>query len=564
MVIAVSCISTCPPLQLPRRRQWLTLRRASRAEPRKTRLLHVFEYSLQDVDELRNYIAIGSTATSSYLGQVILLQRECVDHIVNAWRGDRLIATELCLAGSKHRIVIASCHVPHSDNDEDTFHEALRDVIQLFIDYKHLPIVLLGDLNCPPGSERTVALEAAILARRGKILKSGCPTRFGRWSAAELDYVCYNQQFCDLLLPEPGSLELQAHTDTHKELGSDHCCVSLFAALRDSSASVSMPSGRRRRHRLSRCRRWTVDSDRLASALHECAPDFACKDLQGQWESLKELASRSSAPKTSLRYHDSPTLKALCRTRRMSTDSSEKAALTRHIVALRYSQRAAWLQQLHDRCRMGDCDAIKYLKQRLSSPKGSTHAYIKQHGGVQQAADDLQQHYATLFNPANPPEDQQIVDRATHLFSERALTSPSPDFSEEEVGQAISRLKASRTSGVSGISNEYLVAMWGNPEGRPLLIRHLSALLHAESLPKGLLAAQVALIPKVREISKPSDYRPINLLECIHRLFSWLLICRLTPSWRLPKVQMGGIKGCQVADALLAAQSRVTRHSRSL
>ena len=521
----------------------------------------VYEYLLHETEELRNYTAIGSASTSSHLGQMILLQKECVEHVISAWRGDRFIAVELVLAGTGHRVIVASCHLPHSHNDDELFLDALRDLVQLFIQKRDTPIILLGDFNCEQGSERGITSDSCFTLRGCRFFRTNSATRFGKHSETELDYLCCNQAFQQLLLPDEGAAKIQSHPTTRLELGSDHCCISFMAALHDPRATV-ISSRRRRQYRSSRCKRWQVDPDKLREILPTIAHDFTGTDLQGQWQVLKRVAEQVSTPRTSMKYQDSTILKNLCLRRRLATDPLEKAELTRQVVSLRHLEKSAWIQNLHSRSRQGDCNAIRYLKQRLRPPKGNIHEFVQKKGSISNAATALKLHHEQLFSPDIPEQHQRAIAAAMQTFQERAAVAPSPDFSEEEVQSALDRLQQDKTSGPSGISNELLIQLWDLPDGRPLLCHHLNGLLRADSLPHGLCQAQVALIPKIANITGPKDYRPINLIDCIHKVFSWLLVSRLQPHWTMPEIQMGGMKGTQVCDALMAAQARVTKDSK--
>ena len=148
------------------------------------------------------------------------------------------------------------------------------------------------------------------------------------------------------------------------------------------------------------------------------------------------------------------------------------------------------------------------------------------------------------------------------MFSERSRTAPSPDFTIEEIKLCIDRLWPHKTAGPPGMSNEYLISLWELDDGQQLLCDFLNRLLRADDLPSALREAQVILIPKVISVTGPGDYRPINLLECINKVFCWLLATRLATMWNAPQVQLGGIKGLQVCDALMTAQCRTTRDSK--
>ena len=72
----------------------------------------------------------------------------------------------------------------------------------------------------------------------------------------------------------------------------------------------------------------------------------------------------------------------------------------------------------------------------------------------------------------------------------------------------------------------------------------------------------VALLPKSSHVVHCKDFRAINLLESLNKLFAWLLVSRLQMHWRVPEVQLGGLRGTQVCDALFCAQARVTKESK--
>ena len=525
----------------------------------------VHQYLLRDFDEIRDYVAVGTTSCSSHLGQVILLQSESVQHVCSAWRGDRFLAVEVQLVTMKQPCIFASCHLPHSDNSDELYQESLRELVQLMVQYKPLPIILLGDFNCDPGSERAIEFFSCVQLRGGRVLRTCETTRWGRNSQSELDYFCCNRALLDLALPDHESLEVSSHPQTRTELGSDHCCISLLVALHDPSLASQKDDGSRhnKRYRPGKCKRWKVDAEKLRRSISDVCTRYAtAPSIQGQWEVLASSVQHVSVPSGTMKYVDSPALKSLCLNRRMSTDPAERATLTRHIISLRHVEKTCWLQNLHQRSREGDAQAIKYLKQRYSQHKGNIDEFVANAGSLSHAADALKNHYEHLFQQPATASQQAVIHEATRVFSERSRTAPSPDFTIEEIKPCIARLRPRKTSGPSGMSNEHLLSLWELDDGQQLLCDFLNRLLRTDDLPSALCEAQVALIPKVISITGPCDYRPINLLECLNKVFCWLLTTRLTATWHAPSVQLGGIKGSQVCDALMTAQCRTTRDSK--
>ena len=229
---------------------------------------------------------------------------------------------------------------------------------------------------------------------------------------------------------------------------------------------------------------------------------------------------------------------------------------------MRHLEKTTWLQSLHQRSQQGDHQTIKYLRQRFAATKGDIGDFVKREGGLDHAAATLKQHYETLFSPEIPQEHRTAILQAEATFQARSEEKPSSAFTQHEIDLAMQRLKLNKTSGPSGISNEYLLSLWQCNEGRCMLVDFLNGLLCSDELPRELHRAQVVLIPKLACISKPGDYRPTYLIESLHKVFSWLLVNRLSSSWETPSMQMAGVRGRQVCDALLSAQYRVLRDSK--
>ena len=126
---------------------------------------------------------------------------------------------------------------------------------------------------------------------------------------------------------------------------------------------------------------------------------------------------------------------------------------------------------------------------------------------------------------------------------------------------AIDSLKLAKTCGLSGVSNEFLKEMATIPVGRDLLLEHLTTIYLSGELPSSFCEAYVCLIPKVGKVESEKQFRPICLLESLHKLYCCILIRRL----QIPnaRVQFGGLKGGQTMDALAAAHQCMAREVMS-
>ena len=166
-----------------------------------------------------------------------------------------------------------------------------------------------------------------------------------------------------------------------------------------------------------------------------------------------------------------------------------------------------------------------------------------------------------MFSPDIDPQQQQTVQSALDDLRLAAGSHCMKPFSFQEVAGALSRLKTGKSIGLTGMSAEMFRAMWAVPGGQALLLQFFNDLLQCAGHPPELQCGFVSLVPKVAEVLKASDVRPINLIEVANKMYCILLTQRLVPNWSAPPVQCGALAGGQVLDALAAGQWAVQQES---
>ena len=519
----------------------------------------IAQITMHECNDIHDYHVFSCSELSSHLSQVILVSKDCVDHISGCWKGDRLLGVDIVCAGSMRRLSLVGCHLPHRDNSDEVFQASLREIqeLQRRMDSQNIPCVIMGDFNAETSSIRGIQLSSTV---SGRILQSFQPTRFGRCSEAELDFFMVNRSMNDILVPQAASVQVATIKHSHLALGSDHDCVCLELALKDPTHPIRR--AKRKRYRRFKCRRHSVAHEPLHAELQGASATFAQQTLVQQWETLSRLSNQHSFASPSLKYRDPPGIKQLRQERRLASDPLERARVTRVIIAARHEARRRWMQDLYDKSEQGDPSAIRYLKHRGSQMPPNTEDFVAKSGGEQASIDNVKQHYSRLFGNEPTPLERESLKGSLQTLLEREAQCPPEPFTAAEVQPALDRLKRGKVSGMSGISNEFLLAVWRNEDGQAMLLCHLNNLLTSQDLPPDLLQAYVCLIPKTHYILECKDLRPINLLEVLHKVFAWLLISRLQQHWPKPGLQLGGLAGSQVADALLCAHSRVAKESR--
>ena len=243
---------------------------------------------------------------------------------------------------------------------------------------------------------------------------------------------------------------------------------------------------------------------------------------------LRRLAGQCQYRLPGRKFRDPPELKQLCRLRNRTPDHS--ASLSRHIITTRRAERHQWLSDLYVAASSGDSSAIAFLKQRRKPT--STWSHLITHYGSQPAATHhVQEHFHQLF--ANTPLHTRATDCAPHLQTieaHMANIEPHP-IQADEVHQAVAQLKPGKTSGDSGMSNEFLLAFSRAEAGLTLLLHMLNTMFVDEQLHPELLLASACLIPKSANITLASQIRQILLLEVLQKFYASILMRRLAPHW---------------------------------
>ena len=278
------------------------------------------------------------------------------------------------------------------------------------------------------------------------------------------------------------------------------------------------------------------------------------------YDVLTQVVASSSSIRPSLKYIDPPHIKKMIAQRRVMAPGEYRALLSSHILSARRLARAQWLSNLHDKAVAGDPHCIKYLKGRSMS-RPSCDLMVKNCGGKARAVEEVKQYTFQVFGgQPNPGLAPDVQDETQAIKSQCSQCDAAP-FTEAEVLHQISNMQANNTSGPSGLSNDGIKAVVTNYDGLQLVVHMLNTMLIAGDLPAALKMCSVILLPKVQEVVKPSQMRPINLVESLHKLYAALLTSRLRSVWPQYACQLGAMPNSQVLDALGAAYHLMQRES---
>lgn len=101
-----------------------------------------------------------------------------------------------------------------------------------------------------------------------------------------------------------------------------------------------------------------------------------------------------------------------------------------------------------------------------------------------------------------------------------------PEFSENELLHAVSRIKNKKAAGPDKLSPEIIKAVV--LEDPILILKMMNNLLRDRSFPTGWKVAKVSLLSKSQGTEETPKFRPICLLNVMGKLFEHLIAARLT------------------------------------
>ncbi|OLP99350.1 hypothetical protein AK812_SmicGene18103 [Symbiodinium microadriaticum] len=442
------------------------------------------------------------------------------------------------------------------DASEDAFHQAVHELQVLCQGHRREEVVLIGDFNVEPSTDRAALLDDALSHCKFQQFRPEGATRFGHRSASALDFAYISEPISRRLLPNESHIKVVQ--GSRREVGSDHDKICLELVFGQRLPHSSKRHKDRRRRARGKCGRWTVKPN-IGASVQSCE-GFRDLDVHGQWEHLKQLQRACSFPTPSCKYRDSIALKDMCRQRREEVDPCAKQTLTRAIVAKRSAEKAEWLRSLESRAASGDARAIHYLKGRLQ-PRHAWGVLIRNCGVRSAAVEAVRTHFRDILSPVVPAAEQAECAHLLHkLTAATESLTPTP-FTYDEISKAVQHLKPGKTSGMTGISAELVKALWQDGDGQSIISCFCNSLLSTDDPPSDLDGGFVALLPKVAHVQTASQIRPIHLVEVCQKLFSYLLIQRLQGVWHKPAQQHGALQGGQTLDALATAQWIVASES---
>lgn len=166
----------------------------------------------------------------------------------------------------------------------------------------------------------------------------------------------------------------------------------------------------------------------------------------------------------------------------------------------------------------------------------------------------LVNHFNGLFKKDADEDRYQIQLQAENKIDSRSNTNISMVLAKEEVWNTLKRMKILKASGPDGMPAIFYKSCWETIwDEITKTIQHCFA---SATLPQGLNHTNIVLVPKVKNPTLPSDFRPMALTNIMYKVITKILAQRIRGHLDklVDKAQSAFIPGRQIIDNIVTAR----------
>ena len=165
----------------------------------------------------------------------------------------------------------------------------------------------------------------------------------------------------------------------------------------------------------------------------------------------------------------------------------------------------------------------------------------------------VERYFEGIFTSSNPSGFEEILDGVLHTVTAEDNVGVASDFHADEVFQALKQMAPLTAPGLDGMSPISYKSFW-HIMGNDVIEVVLNA-LNSGSIPESLNTTYIALIPKIKDLKKVADFRPISLCNVIYKLIAKVVANHLKKFLlqTIPDSQSVFLSGCLISDNILVA-----------
>ncbi|KAL9688157.1 hypothetical protein QQ045_032572 [Rhodiola kirilowii] len=171
----------------------------------------------------------------------------------------------------------------------------------------------------------------------------------------------------------------------------------------------------------------------------------------------------------------------------------------------------------------------------------------------------FEKHFNGSFSsiPADP-----LIIRAGPTVSDADCINLVKDFSYNEVAEVVKQLPPCKAAGPDGFNAEFFRATWSYCGAD--VVNNINKFFKRGTLPEGINSAYLALIPKVKNASLPSDFRPISCCNVLYKIIYTLVAdrLRLVLEYLVDQSQAAFVKGRNIAYNISLVQELLCKYNQ--
>ncbi|CAH2092288.1 unnamed protein product [Euphydryas editha] len=250
-------------------------------------------------------------------------------------------------------------------------------------------------------------------------------------------------------------------------------------------------------------------------------------------QSLKDARTSNETSKTTHKVLQERTLALIKRRQELHRTKNKTRAMKNELSAL-YKLISKYIKLDYKNYRSKTLE--KYLKQAGSSKKAlkelqTNKCWIESLSSEDKIVNNRKEiiKIATDFYKTLYSAQTEVYSIQNNVISLNETNSGNvTPISENEVTQAIKRLKADKSPGSDGITNEAIKV--ANSLLTPPLTFIFNKILETAEIPSQWMESEIILIYKKGNSKDITNYRPISLLSCLYKLFASIINRRISTS----------------------------------
>ena len=197
-------------------------------------------------------------------------------------------------------------------------------------------------------------------------------------------------------------------------------------------------------------------------------------------------------------------------------------ALREEIQQLKTKEEVMWKQRSRNAWLKEDDNNTKYFHCRANQRNRGNHILgLEDEDGVwieEEATMGkvIERDFEVMFTSSNPSGFDEILDGVHRNVTVDGDVGVDGDFQAKEVYQALKQVATLTTLGPNGMSPIFYKSFW-HIVGKDVTAVVLNA-LNSHIIPECINTTFISLIPKIKNLKKVADFRPISLCNVIYKL----------------------------------------------